>query len=297
MRLEEMKAAHATAIATATATGSSEAGDAVLVTALNRGETMAGLAIDPRHAGPGGAGSSAPVEASRPTRYSDQPVGWRTRLAGMGGTAGILAATAAATLITWEMVQPMVEPPALAVFDVSPPAAPPEPVQEVPEGPRQVEQKEQKPQERVERPEPPQIVIPQPSTPTIVIPPPVEPLRTADPVPETTAPKSLPAPPANRAASNAEATWEAMVMAQLEQHRRYPASARARREQGVAHITFTLNRQGLVLSSSILQSSGSATLDRAALDTLHRAQPLPPIPRDRPDPTTLSAAVEFFLRR
>jgi protein TonB len=124
---------------------------------------------------------------------------------------------------------------------------------------------------------------------------PVEQLKAADPVPEKTAPRSLPAPPANRMSSNAETTWEALLLAHLEKYRRYPASARARREEGVAHVHFRMNRAGAVLSAEILRSSGSAMLDRAALDTIRRAQPLPAIPEDKADVLDLSVPVEFFI--
>jgi protein TonB len=75
------------------------------------------------------------------------------------------------------------------------------------------------------------------------------------------------------------------------------AIARARHEQGVTHVRFRMNRAGAVLSADILRSSGSATLDRAALDTLSCAQPLPAIPDDKPDPLELSGPVEFFIGR
>ncbi|MCG2840690.1 energy transducer TonB [Sandaracinobacter sp. RS1-74] len=231
-----------------------------------------------------------------PSRYCDQPMDWRTRLIGMGGTAGVFLVIITCALFTLRVVQPVSTPPILSVFDVSPPAAPPEPVQEVPEGPQQVEQKEQKPKEQEERPEPPEIVLPQVSPITTPSPPLVEQVQAADPVPQTTAPKSLPAPPANRAAHNAEATWEAMLLAHLEKYRRYPATARARGAQGVAHVRFRMNRQGAVLLAEILHSSGVPALDRAALETLRRAQPLPAIPDERPDPLDLVVPVEFFVR-
>lgn len=231
------------------------------------------------------------------SRYCDQPMDWRTRLVGIGGTAGVFALIAFAAFFTWRAVSPMIAPPAPLVVELLPLAAPPEPVQEVPEGPQQVEQKEQKPKEREEPPEPPEIVIPQISPITMPSPPPVEQVQAADPVPETTAPKSVPAPPANRASSNAEATWEAQLLAHLGKYRRYPAAARARREQGVVHVRFRMNRKGAVLSAEVLRSSGSVALDRAALETLRRAQPLPAIPEDRPDELDLTIPVEFFVRR
>lgn len=92
-------------------------------------------------------------------------------------------------------------------------------------------------------------------------------------------------------------TWEAVLLAHLEKYRRYPATARNRREEGVTYVTFHMNRAGMVLSNRIMRSSGSALLDRAALETLKRAQPLPPIPADRSDPLELSVPVEFFIAR
>lgn len=241
--------------------------------------------------------SKGQMEGEAGVRYSDSPVGWRTRAVGACGTGGIFALLAFAAFFTWRVVQPIVAPPAPLVVDLLSFTAPPEPVQEVPEGPQQVEQKAQKPEEREEKPEPPEIVVVQPSPIATAAEPPVETAKAADPVPQTTAPKSLPAPPANHASSNTEVTWEALLLAHLEKYRRYPAAARARREQGVVHVTFRMNRQGQLLSAAIARSSGSAALDRAALDTLRRAQPLPPIPADKPDPLELSVPVEFFVKR
>lgn len=211
-------------------------------------------------------------------------------------TCGLHALAFAALMLKWQDAPIMVEPSQAIVVELLPLAAPPEPVQEVPEGPQQVEQKEQKPKEE-DRPAPPDIVIPQPAPITIPAESPAERVEAADPVPETTAPRSMPAPPANRASSNAEATWEALLLAHLEKYRRYPASARNRGVQGVAYVRFRMNRAGRLLSAEIIRSSGSEALDRAALETLRRAEPLPAIPSDRPDILELSVPVEFFVRR
>ncbi len=228
-------------------------------------------------------------------RYSDSPVDWQARAAGGGGTMALFALVGFLAFFTWRAVLPAAVPAPLVV-DLMAFSAPPEPVQEVPEGPQQVEQKAQEPEKRKEKPEPPEIVVLQPSPIAAVAEPPVNQAKAAEPVPQTTAPKSLPAPPANHASSSTETTWEALLLAHLEKHRRYPAAARARREQGIAHVMFRMNRQGQLLSASIARSSGSAALDRAALDTLRRAQPLPPIPADKPDPLELSVPVEFFVK-
>lgn len=57
-----------------------------------------------------------------------------------------------------------------------------------------------------------------------------------------------------------------------------------------------MNRDGHVLSSSLVRTSGFADLDQAALDTLRRADPLPAIPPERSDEVELVVPVEFYLR-
>lgn len=244
-----------------------------------------------------------PSIASRPTavpppirsRYADRPLDWRTRATGLGGASAVLLAIAAATFVTWSVITPSQPQPAPLVMELLPLAAPPEPVHDVPEGPAQIEQAARKPVEAV-LPETPVVLIPQVSPQPMRNQPPTEPSTLADPVPETTAPKTLPAPPASQASSDREPSWEAKLLAHLEKHRRYPAASRARRDQGVAHVRFRMNRAGRVLEATLIRSSGIPELDRAALATIRRAQPLPPIPDDRPDALDLSVPVEFFLR-
>jgi len=231
----------------------------------------------------------------RPTRYSDRPTDWHSRLLGALGTAMVAALILGCALFTWHAVQPMPVPSPPLVLTLQPLAAPPEPVEEVPEGPRQVEQQEHKPRQK-EQPALPEIVVPQLATRPAPLQPPVEQARPADPVPETTAPRALPAPPARRASSDTEKSWEALLLAHLEKYRRYPAAARARGAQGVAFVRFRMNRAGTVLAVEIARSSGSTMLDRAAIETIRRAQPLPPIPEDKPDELDLAVPVEFFVR-
>lgn len=220
---------------------------------------------------------------------------WRTRVVGVGGTTSIIIAILCMLFLTWSVVVPMIQPAEPLVVTLAPLATPTEEVREVPDGPPQVQQQEQqRPQEEVrDLPPPP----PMPAARTVHVPLPTEPSpAAADPVPETTAPPAQPAPPAPRMSSTTQASWQGQLLAHLERFRRYPAVARARREQGVAQVRFTMNRQGRVLSASIARSSGSPTLDRAALDTLTRAQPLPHIPDDMNDPLTITVPVEFFVR-
>ena len=68
------------------------------------------------------------------------------------------------------------------------------------------------------------------------------------------------------------------MVATLERSKRYPSEARARGEQGVAQLAFSIDRHGGVHHARIVRSSGSSLLDEATLALIERAQPLPPPP-------------------
>ena len=71
-------------------------------------------------------------------------------------------------------------------------------------------------------------------------------------------------------------TWQRSMVMQLERHKRYPSQAQG--EQGIAILSFTIDRQGHLLSSHIVRSAGSGALDAAALAMLSRAEPFPAPP-------------------
>lgn len=246
------------------------------------------------------APSPQPAEpAHRYSRYCDQPMSWGTRLFGFAGTTSIIGLVLAAALFTWKAVYQPIRSTSqpLTVVELQPLAAPPEPVRNVAPGPEQVEKREAEP-EPVPEPMPmPLVQLPAPSTPAREVRKPVEITDPGPAVPETTAPKSVAAPAARQLSNNARPDWEGLILAHLERFRRYPARARAARQQGTVTVRFKVNRAGMVLSSSIVTKSGSFDLDRAALDTLQRAQPLPAIPADRPDIVELTIPVEFYLAR
>src|SRR5208283_4980037 len=70
--------------------------------------------------------------------------------------------------------------------------------------------------------------------------------------------------------------------ADIERFKRYPAEARARDERGTAQVAFTIDRDGWVRASRIVQSSGSPVLDAETLAMLNRAQPMPHPPAQVP---------------
>jgi periplasmic protein TonB len=76
------------------------------------------------------------------------------------------------------------------------------------------------------------------------------------------------------------ATWRSQVLTILEHNKRYPATARARDEQGVTQFGFRIDADGHLMSRRIVKSSGSAALDAETLALLERAQPYPPPPPD-----------------
>jgi periplasmic protein TonB len=100
-------------------------------------------------------------------------------------------------------------------------------------------------------------------------------------------------------AKNAAAviTWQTQILALIERNKRYPDAARSRREQGTAHVAFTLDRKGLVVNAHLRQSSGVTTLDDEALALLKRAQPFPVPPTTIPgDVVVVRLPIRFTVK-
>lgn len=232
-------------------------------------------------------------------RYDERPADWQTRLVGMGGTAAVILLLLACALVSWQAVKPRLVPPStpLAV-EMLPLGAPPEPIHEVAPGPQQAEQQDTPPvPDTATTTTPPLVRLPA-ILPSARQPEPARPATDPGPrVTETTAPKNVAAPAAARMSSEARPNWEAQLLAHLQRYRRFPARARAARQEGTVQVRFRMNRAGAVLSASVQRSSSFSTLDMAALDTLKRAQPLPAIPADRPDIVELTIPVEFYIGR
>ncbi len=72
--------------------------------------------------------------------------------------------------------------------------------------------------------------------------------------------------------------WRSRLQGHLMGFKRYPPIAKKQRQQGIATIRFVVNREGYVLSSQLINSSGVAILDSEALALIKRAQPLPKPP-------------------
>jgi protein TonB len=201
----------------------------------------------------------------------------------MGSAALVLGlhAAAAALLLTWH--EPIaVGVPSNAIFiDLTPFVAPdsdtkddiaPGPLEQEAEAPPpEQRQTEPKVDEKVELP-------PTPVPPVAALPiNPQPPKATPDvipPAPATTAP-----PPA-RASQAQIKSWAGRVVTQIERHKAYPHAAEQRGERGVVELAFSIDREGRVVSTSIVKSSGHAALDQESIATVHRAEPLPAPPID-----------------
>jgi protein TonB len=132
----------------------------------------------------------------------------------------------------------------------------------------------------------PQIIMAPPpnaiaAAPVAALTPPHPPTAITSPIPST---------------SNAISTWRGLLMARLEQAKRYPEAARFHRQQGVVLLHFTMDRDGRVLSANIQKSSGYDSLDQETLALIQRAQPLPkPPPEITGNPIELVVPIEFYL--
>jgi protein TonB len=124
--------------------------------------------------------------------------------------------------------------------------------------------------------------------------------------PDTQAPAVLPAsaqPPEQTVATrfrgkparNARGYF-GQISAWIDANKAYPVECKKDKEQGAVIVKFTIARDGRLLGAAVKTASGYERLDRAALDTLSRAAPFPPIPDfiDR-DTLSISVPIEYSL--
>lgn len=100
---------------------------------------------------------------------------------------------------------------------------------------------------------------------------------------------------ARRAA--AEANWQGLLLAHLEQHKKYPRLAQKRRQEGTAYLRFRMDRSGQVLNFALARSAGHDALDKEVLAMIKRAEPLPALPPEVTDSQMdIVVPVQFMLR-
>lgn len=177
-------------------------------------------------------------------------------------------------------------PPAAMIIELEPLLAPVEPPPPPPQ-PEPIVEPEPEPEPKVVEAPKPKIVIakpkpkpkpkpPQPKPPEEIKPP-------QEPAPVVAARDEKAAAPQKAQTSmptKAQKSWQSMLLGHLARYKRYPEDARRRGFEGVNRLRFVLDANGKVLSYALVGKSGSASLDRATLEMIRRAQPLPPPPAD-----------------
>lgn len=95
------------------------------------------------------------------------------------------------------------------------------------------------------------------------------------------APPQTPAPerPLSARGKRAQSQYLRELMAWLARHRVYPSEAKKHKLEGVVQVRFAIDRDGHLLSAVVHRSAGTDVLDRAALDVLRRADPMPKFPK------------------
>jgi protein TonB len=91
--------------------------------------------------------------------------------------------------------------------------------------------------------------------------------------------------------------WQRAMFAHIGRFKTYPDEARKRNIRGEIVVAFGLDRTGRVTSVRVATTSGSPALDKAALEVLWHASPLPPPPADvRGDVVELLLPMRYQLR-
>jgi protein TonB len=102
------------------------------------------------------------------------------------------------------------------------------------------------------------------------------PVETAPPrVEAQPSPGARIAPSQSASVGREQQRWMKGLVERLQRFKRYPDEANRRGIKGVAVVRFTVDRTGQVVSSEVLQSSGSPILDEEALALVKRASPFP----------------------
>jgi TonB family protein len=86
------------------------------------------------------------------------------------------------------------------------------------------------------------------------------------------------------AKTNAEVMrrYEQLISLWIQKFKLYPEEARAQNMQGETVVRIRIDRQGNIIHRMLERSTGYQMLDRAALDMISRANPVPAVPHDYP---------------
>ena len=68
------------------------------------------------------------------------------------------------------------------------------------------------------------------------------------------------------------AEWGKKISATFELHKKYPPS---QKKATTVKVAIVLNRRGNVVTANVVESSGDSIFDKAAIDMIHRSDPVP----------------------
>jgi protein TonB len=175
-----------------------------------------------------------------------------------------------------QVIQKVEEQPIIEV----PPAPTPEPEIVIP--PKQEVVKEQPKQETPKPPIPTESEHPQAQS---------APVTTSNPNLAKRAPTAVAPNPGSAVAPRVLPSYRDLVSAHLQRFKRAPKGG----GRGTAVVSFTIDRNGQVISRNLARSSGSSVLDDAAVTMIQRANPLPRFPAAMPQ-ESLSFTVPIRYR-
>lgn len=114
---------------------------------------------------------------------------------------------------------------------------------------------------------------------------------------QITKPTPLPAKAQEKSIGNNENVPEllALLHAAIEQHKQYPATAMEMEREGTVTLRFTLYRDGNIQDLEIQKSSGTASLDTAAIEAVKAATPFKNISKYLQQPQNYQIDVVFEL--
>jgi protein TonB len=93
--------------------------------------------------------------------------------------------------------------------------------------------------------------------------------------------------------SRAAVRFQQALLRHIGRYQRYPGAARRNHLQGTVETFFSMRRDGTLLDVWVKTSSGQAVLDNEAIETVRRAQPLPPIPPELPNRLSVQVLLAF----
>jgi protein TonB len=129
-----------------------------------------------------------------------------------------------------------------------------------------------------------------------------EPTISDDPLPKPKAFSPADAPPSNvmsapsaasGPADDVAAKFQQALLRHVARYQHYPNAARSLHLEGKVDTQFSMARDGTLLGVWVRTSSGQAVLDKEAIETIRRSQPLPPIPQELPERLNVRVQLEF----